>query len=182
MALIGLLADQRAAVVTRCLARLALTGEPCRRLRAAATAAPLARRLDGVSWRRPSEIAGALDSCSFQVLAGAWLRGGPRARRRIEWFWRRGRGVRPLLSGDDVVALGVPRGHEVGECLAALRRLRLDGVVKTRSHERAFVNAWRRERGHGRASQRRRRGERSRARVSGPPLPRARRGRTEREA
>jgi len=157
VAVVALLADQRAAVGTRCLARLALTGEPCRRLRAAATAAPLARRLDGASGRRPSEVAESLHACSLQVLAGAWLHGSPRARRRIEWFLSRGRGVRPLLSGDDVVALGVPRGHEVGECLAALRRLRLDGVVKTRSDERAFVNAWR-------------------------PRPRARRGRTEREA
>ncbi len=166
VAVVALLADQRAAVVTRCLARLALTGEPGRRLRAAAAAAPLARRLDGASGRRPSEVAESLRACSLQVLAGAWLHGGPRARRRIEWFLSRGRAVRPLLSGDDVVALGVPRGHEVGECLAALRRLRLDGVVKTRSHERAFVSAWRPERGHDRM-RRRRRAEGSRASVSG---------------
>ncbi len=147
VALIALLADQRAPIVTRCLARLALSGEPFSRLYAAATAAPLARRLDGGRWRRPSEVALALQSCAIQVLVGAWLHGGARARRRIQWFLSRGRRVRPLLSGDDVVALGVPRGPDVGECLAALRRLRLDGVVRTRSQERAFVKAWRPERG-----------------------------------
>lgn len=163
LALIALLSDQRAPVVARCLTRLALSGEPARRLYAAATAGPLARRLDGASWRRPSEVAEALDSCPVQVLAGAWLRGGPRARRRIKWFLGHARAVRPLLSGDDVVSLGVPRGPEVGKCLAALRRVRLDGAVRTRLDERAFVQAWRPEDGH-RLVRRQTRGEGSRQR------------------
>jgi hypothetical protein len=50
--------------------------------------------------------------------------------------------VRPLLSGDDVVSLGVRRGPAVGECLAALRRRRLDGALTTLAAERAFVGAW----------------------------------------
>lgn len=162
VALIALLADQPPRIVTRCLARLALTGEPFGRLAAAATAAPLARWLDDAGGRRPSEVAEALQPCPVQVLVGAWLRGGLRARRRIEWFSTRARGVRPLLSGDEVVALGVPRGPEVGECLAALRRLRLDGAVRTRGDERAFVRAWPPARGHGRASHLGRRGERRR--------------------
>jgi tRNA nucleotidyltransferase (CCA-adding enzyme) len=152
---IALLVDQRRAVVTRCLARLAVYGEPARRIYEAATAAPLARRLDGAR-RAPSDIAEALRSCPVAVLAGAWLRGGRLARRRIQWFLREGRRVRPLLSGDDVVALGVPRGPAVGECLAALRRRRLDRFVRTPRHERAFVEAW--LRGPGRRSPTTRRG------------------------
>jgi tRNA nucleotidyltransferase/poly(A) polymerase len=146
---IALLVDQAPAVVTRCLARLAVHGEPARWLYEAATAARLARRLDGARWRSPSAIAEALRSCPVPVLAGAWLRGGRVARQRIQWFLREGRRVRPLLSGDDVVALGVPQGPAVGECLGALRRLRLDRRVRTRGHERAFVGAWLVERGHG---------------------------------
>jgi tRNA nucleotidyltransferase (CCA-adding enzyme) len=150
--LIALLADHPRSVVTRCLARLALDGERGRRVHEAAMAGPLARRLDGTRWRSRSDIAEALCSRPVQVLAGAWLCGGRLARRRIEWFLRDGRTVRPALSGDDVLALGVPRGPAVGECLAALRRLRLDRLVKTRSHERAFVEAWLSERVRPRAA------------------------------
>ncbi len=157
VAMIALLVDQRAGVVTRCLARLALGGEPGTRVYAGATAAPLARRLDSARRQRPSEIAEALHACAVQALVGAWLLGGARARRRMEWFLRYGRAVRPRLSGDDVVALGVPRGPAVGECLATLCRLRLDGLVRTRSHERAFVEAWLPGHGHGRGSRRPRR-------------------------
>jgi len=142
LALIALLADQRIGLAESCLARLAITGDPARRLHEGMTAGPLARRLDGNAWRRPSEVAEALDRRPLEALAGAWIRGGRRARRRIEWFVRHGRGVRPRLSGDDVVALGVARGPGVGRCLAALRRLRLDRVVTTRSEEEALVRAW----------------------------------------
>jgi tRNA nucleotidyltransferase (CCA-adding enzyme) len=148
VALIALLVDQRAAVVTRCLARLGLSGEPFRRLHAAARAEPLARWLVRAA-RRPSDVAEALRSVPVQVLVGARLGGDPRAGRLVEWFLTRGRRVRSRLSGEEVMALGVPRGREVGQCLAALRRLRLDGVVKTRSQERALVRAWLTDRGRG---------------------------------
>ena len=174
--LIALLVDEPPSVVTRCLARLAMHGEPARRVYEAATAAPLARRLDGARWRGPSEIAEALRPYPVPVLAGAWLRGGRLARRRIEWFLRDGRTVRSLLSGDDVVALGVPRGPLVGECLAALCRRRLDRVVRTRNQERAFVNAWLRQRGHGprKRAPATRRGTRAGEGTSRPRQPRAR--------
>jgi hypothetical protein len=47
--------------------------------------------------------------------------------------------IRPLLSGDDLVALGVRPGADIGGCLAELRRRRLDGAVTTMTQERAFV-------------------------------------------
>jgi len=142
LALIALLADQPIGVAQRCLARLAVTGDPARRLLEGMAARPLARQLDGNAWRRPSEVADALDRRSPQALAGVWISGGPRARRQVEWFLRHGRTVRPLLSGDDLVALGIPRGPRVGRCLAALRRLRLDRVVRTRSDEETLVRGW----------------------------------------
>jgi tRNA nucleotidyltransferase (CCA-adding enzyme) len=142
VALIALLADQRARVASRCLTRLGISGEPATELHAAATATALARRLGGTARQRASEIAEALRPVAFRVLVGAWLHGSQRARQRIQWFLSRGRAVRPVLSGAEVIALGVPRGPEVGACLDALRRLRLDGRVRTERQERAFVAAW----------------------------------------
>jgi len=139
VALVALLVDQPPAVVDRCLSRLAVSGAPLKRFREAAAAGSLARRLDGPRWRRPSEVAAVLDARAVPVLVGAWLLGGRRARHRIQWFLSQGRTIRPLLSGDDVVALGGRRGPEVAECLAELRRRRLDGALSTLTEERAFV-------------------------------------------
>jgi len=58
-----------------------------------------------------------------------------RARRYLE-DWRP---VRPRLDGDDVVALGVPRGPKVGAALALLRDARLDGRAASREDEEALV-------------------------------------------
>ena len=140
VALVALLMDQTAAVVSGSLHRLALTGEPQARLRAAVGAAMLARRLEREG--RLSRVAEVLAGRPVTVLAGAWLGGGGRARRRIEWFLSQGRAVRPLLSGEDIVALGVPRGPQIGACLAALRRARLDGALATVAQERNFVKEW----------------------------------------
>ena len=76
------------------------------------------------------------------VLLGAWLCGGPRARRRIEWFLAAGRGARPLSTGDDVMAAGVPRGPLVAQALCALRDLKLDGHVRTLEDEHVALDRW----------------------------------------
>ncbi|PWU17378.1 MAG: hypothetical protein C5B48_16060, partial [Candidatus Rokuibacteriota bacterium] len=142
VALIALLADQPARVAIRCLGRLGLRGAPMERAREAIGAASLARRLDGASLRRRSEVADALALCPPEVLVGAWLQGGRRARHRVQWFWSRGKAIRPHLRGDDLVALGVPPGPDVGRCLEALRRRRLDGAVTTITDEHRFVEDW----------------------------------------
>jgi tRNA nucleotidyltransferase/poly(A) polymerase len=142
VALVALLVDQARPVIERCLDRLGIRGRARAMLEEATASAPLARRLDRERLQNPSEVAELLRPRPEPVLAGAWLLGGRRARRRIQWFWSRGRAVRPLLSGDDVVSLGVRRGPAVGECLAALRRRRLDGALTTLAAERSFVDAW----------------------------------------
>ena len=58
--------------------------------------------------------------------------------------------VRTVLRGDEVQAMGIPRGPQVGEALDLLRRARLDGVVKTREHEEIMVRELiAQERGNG---------------------------------
>ena len=139
--LVALLAGRPPDAVGRCLDRLALTGEPRARLEAGAMAAPLARRLDA---RRlpPSAVDGALRPVPPAAVLSAWLRGGARARRRIEWYLAEGRAVQPRLTGGDLLALGVPRGPQVGHALAMLRRRRLDGAVGSLVEERELVKEW----------------------------------------
>lgn len=141
LALVALLFDQPRPTAERCLRRLAVAGVAAARLDAA-TARSLARRVGAQASLRPSQVAEMLRPAPEAALLGAWLCGGRRARRRIEWFLGQGRGARPLSSGDDVVAAGVPRGPRVAQVLALLRDLRLDGRVRTKDDERAAVADW----------------------------------------
>lgn len=144
-ALVALLAGQPPRLAEAALDRLAITGMPRRALTEALGARGLARQLGAAA--RASAVAGLLDQRPSAVLLGAWLAGGRRARRRIEWYLREGRATRPALSGDALIALGVPRGPAVGAGLAMLRRQRLDGEVNNAGQERRSVRRWLGERG-----------------------------------
>ena len=45
----------------------------------------------------------------------------------------------PLLSGDDLLAAGVPPGRMVGEMLRTLRTMQLDGMLSTREQAIEWV-------------------------------------------
>jgi tRNA nucleotidyltransferase (CCA-adding enzyme) len=139
--LLALLFDQSRPVADRCVRRLAVAEGAGVRVDAGA-ARDLARRLVSVGPRRPSRVAEVLRPVREGLLFGAWLVGGRVARRHIEWFLREGRAGRPLSSGDDVVAAGVPRGPLVGQAMAHLRDLRLDRRVRTMEEERAAIAEW----------------------------------------
>ena len=139
--MLALLAGRPPAAVGRCLDRLALTGEPRARLEAGAMAGPLARRLEAPRLP-PSAVDEALRPVPPAAALSAWLRGGARARRRVEWYLAEGRAVQPRLTGADLLALGVPRGPRVGRALAMLRRRRLDGAVGSLAEERELVKEW----------------------------------------
>ena len=47
--------------------------------------------------------------------------------------------VRPRLSGEALLKMGVPQGPEVGEILARLRNARLDGDVTAEEDEMALA-------------------------------------------
>ena len=132
-------AEQPAAVAEAMAGRLGLTGEPLRELRCALVETPaLARRLAAAT---PSEAGRALRVASGAELAALHLAGGA-ARERVEWWMARGRAVEPLLDGDQVLALGVPRGPAVAAALAALRDARLDARVVDRMTEMDYVRSW----------------------------------------
>jgi tRNA nucleotidyltransferase (CCA-adding enzyme) len=142
VALVALLVGQRGPVILRCLDRLGLRGNRRATVLVGVRAQSLSHRLDRPALRRRSDVAELLRPRPRLELIGAWLVGGRRARRHIRWFLTRGRFVRPLLSGDEVMSIGVGRGPAVGACLDALRRGRLDGALETPDEERAFVRAW----------------------------------------
>ncbi len=105
LVLLALTLGRPAEVVERSLDRLALAGEPRARLEAGVLAGPLARRLEA-GRLPPSAVGELLDAAPEAAALAAWLRGGARARRRIQWYLAQGRAVRPRLTGRDLLALG----------------------------------------------------------------------------
>jgi tRNA nucleotidyltransferase (CCA-adding enzyme) len=144
LGLLALVADQAPGVARAVAVRLGLEGERLGRLERARTAPPPAP-----AGAPGSERARRLRDRADVELAWLWLAGNAAQRAEIEWFVRVARDVRPLLGGEEVVRLGVPRGPGVARALGALRDARLDGRVRRREEEAAFVRdfAERREEG-----------------------------------
>jgi tRNA nucleotidyltransferase (CCA-adding enzyme) len=59
--------------------------------------------------------------------------------KRIVNYLRRLRRLKPLLNGDDVIALGASEGPLVGEILRRLKTARLDGETRTRADEESIA-------------------------------------------
>jgi len=73
------------------------------------------------------------------VFAWSGLTDKWRVRRRMLLYLTRLSKVFPMLTGRDLIDLGVPRGPMVGALLDALRLARMDGEVETLEDERAWV-------------------------------------------
>ena len=134
------LAESRPAAASTLFTRLGFAGGPLAVLeRAHASAAALGSRLGIV--RTPSGRARELRGAAPIELAWLWLTGDREVRAVVDWFV----GLEPRvvsLSGDDVAALGVPRGPAVAQVLAELRDGRLDGTIASRELEEAYVRHW----------------------------------------
>lgn len=110
--------------------------------RALRDSAELAARIDGGEFEGAanSAVAEALDALSeLSVIGCAIARAGTPIGGRLEEYLRVHRPLRTILSGDDIIALGVPRGPEVGRIQRRLRAARQDGLITTREEEEAFV-------------------------------------------
>jgi tRNA nucleotidyltransferase (CCA-adding enzyme) len=93
--------------------------------------------------RLVARLAGTREpSAAYGILAGmpeltiAWARAlarPPAARRHLERYVRSARRIRPLATGDDVAALGVPAGPAIGELLTGLRAAQAGGHVRSRT-------------------------------------------------
>ncbi len=132
-------AGMRGADVTGVVARLAPGSLARRALR---ESAELAKRISGrgILGLSNSSLAEILDTLSERSIAGcAIAASGSAAGRRLDEYLRSHRGVRSELTGDDIIALGVERGPEVGIIQRRLRSARLDGFIASREEEEAFV-------------------------------------------
>ncbi|MGH7276571.1 MAG: hypothetical protein ACREIY_06030, partial [Candidatus Rokuibacteriota bacterium] len=89
----------------------------------------------------PSARARELRDRAPVELSWLWLLGGAGARAILDWYAALGKDG-AALTGDDVVALGVPRGPAVARVLAELRDGRLDGRLTDRSMEIEDVRQW----------------------------------------
>jgi tRNA nucleotidyltransferase (CCA-adding enzyme) len=92
-------------------------------------------------YNTPSQATELLDRVApAAVWAQAVLEGGETATVCLDYLaaWRH---VRPLLTGDDLVAMGVPQGAGLGETLRRLRAARLDGRIRTRDEEVELVRS-----------------------------------------
>jgi tRNA nucleotidyltransferase (CCA-adding enzyme) len=88
----------------------------------------------------PSRLAGLLRPYSAAGLALLQaLHPDPTAQHQLDSYRTTLADLRPLLTGADLAALGVPRGPRFGELLATLRAAQLDGQITTRAAAEAFV-------------------------------------------
>ena len=112
-------------------------------------------------WSRAAEDAGAIKAASERLTAPrltrsqlfgllrslqpSSIRGCALAtkdasvRERLQLYLTELQGVRPLLNGDDLLALGVPEGPLVGELLEKLLTARLEGLLSTREDEESMA-------------------------------------------
>ena len=49
---------------------------------------------------------------------------------------------KPLINGQDLLALGIQSGPQLGRCLAATYEAQLNEVIKTKAQARKFVRDW----------------------------------------
>ena len=90
----------------------------------------------------PSELFRILDGLDIAAVRGARVAvDEPGVTERLRLFDDDLRQRRPVLNGDDLIALGFPEGPKVGDVLDELMTARLDGLVTTRDDEVRMVTA-----------------------------------------
>lgn len=86
-----------------------------------------------------SDLARVLDPLSEPAVLGVAIVMGGKASRRFTKYLRCHRHRRPHLTGDDLIAMGVPQGPIVGSLLVRLRSAWLDGELSSPSQEVALA-------------------------------------------
>ena len=90
---------------------------------------------------RPSDVCNALAGLDADAIAAsARFSDDPQVAANLRRYLDEWRLVSPDLTGDDLLAMGVPPGPTVGEALRELTSAKLDGLVSDEEGERALVN------------------------------------------
>ena len=89
----------------------------------------------------PSEVVAVLGEFPLPLLeAQRALTGSTYQKSRLDQYLGTLRHVRPEITGVDLLGAGVPQGPEIGIMLDEVLRARMDGRVKTKEEELAFVD------------------------------------------
>ena len=89
----------------------------------------------------PSAVCSALNGLDPEAMAAsARFSDDPQVAATLRRYLDEWRLVSPDLTGDDLLAMGVPSGPKVGEALRELTSAKLDGLVSNEEGERALVN------------------------------------------
>lgn len=146
--LMALLMGASSAVVEGVIERLVLSNEQARKIRAGgARLVVVAHSLAGPRSLKRSEVYRLLNGLPDEALLLCLARADgqdaavSRMKRRILEYLKKLSTVRPSLRGDDLISMGVEPGPQVGKMLTCLLEAKLDGLVKGKAGERAFVRA-----------------------------------------
>ncbi|MBA7716275.1 hypothetical protein ES703_125344 [subsurface metagenome] len=91
----------------------------------------------------PSDIYRLLHSYSPSAIIANSLAGDSNvAHRHIQVFLSKLRYVKPVLTGDDLIRMGIAPGPRIKEILNLLHEARLDGKVTTKQGEEELVKGW----------------------------------------
>jgi tRNA nucleotidyltransferase (CCA-adding enzyme) len=148
--LMALLEGMNESIVEGVITRLMLSNEQAKKVRSSGgNPARILCVLEGAGSLRPSELyhllIGLPDEALVLLLAttatGKRTAGIRRTQRRVSRFITRLRGCETALRGADLLQMGMEPGPQIKDCLTRLLDARLDGIVRTRAHERALVLA-----------------------------------------
>lgn len=135
-------------VVEGAVTRLMLSNEQAKKVQSAGrTLAVIARKLARAEGVQPSEVYHflialpdeALVLIIAKVMTGKKAAEVGRTQQRVLCFLGQLRDAKTTLRGDDLVQMGLEPGPQIKELLGRLLDAQLDGVVKTKKDERAFV-------------------------------------------
>jgi len=91
----------------------------------------------------PSQVVYLLSPFSGPAILVNWVAcDSARVREQLSRYWEEYRLVRPVLTGDNLRAMGLPPGPVYGRILEALRDARLDGRISSEEEERQIAEEW----------------------------------------
>ena len=148
--LMALLEGASESVLEGVIARLMLSNEQAKKVRTSGRKpARILRVLGGANTLRTSELYHLLIEVPDEALVLLLAKTAAtkqtmqigRVQQRVFRFMTRLRTTKTALRGADLLQMGMEPGPQIKDCLTRLLDARLDGTVKTRAHERAFVQA-----------------------------------------